>query len=106
MSVDDSAVALAATDTAANSGGAVTNFFDKVFDSTPTRTNQEISVTTTYATGEANFTIRRILQHDNTAANVTASSASLVGGIDGQSLTKTSDFTLAITQRVNFTDNS
>lgn len=106
MSVDDSAVAIAAGDTAANSGGAITNFFDKVFDATPTESAQTITCVMTLASGEGNFTVRRILLHDDTAANVTSSSSSLFGGIDGQSLTKTLDFTMEITITVAFTDNS
>lgn len=97
MSWDDSSNALAAGDTAANSGGAVTNFYDQAFDSTPTRSSQTITHVSTIPVGSGNFTIRRILMHDNTAANVSSSSASLVCGVDGQSLAKTSDFTLATT---------
>jgi len=103
MSVDDSANAFAATDTALNSGGAVTNAFDQALDSTPTRSNQTISHVMTIATGSGNFTIRRVALHDNTAANVTTSSTSLVAGIDGQSITKTADFTLAITVQITYT---
>lgn len=106
MSVDDSAVAIAATDDAANDGGAITNFFDKVFDSTPTLSSQTVTHVTTFATGEANFTIRRILLHDDAAGNVTASSTTLVGGVDGQAFTKTSDFSVAITLTITYTDNS
>lgn len=104
LSVDDSSVALTATDTAANSGGAVTNFFDQAFDATPTESGQVVTTVTTIPTGSGNFTIRRILLHDNTAANVTSSSSSLFGGIDGQSLTKTSDFTIAFTIRCTFSN--
>lgn len=103
MSVDDSANALAAGDTAANTGGAITNFFDKVFDATPTESSQTITHIMTLATGEGNFTIKRILLHDDTTGNVTSSSTTLVGGVDGQTLTKTSDFTLAITLKLTYT---
>ncbi len=103
MSVDDSSNALAATDTAANTGGAVTNFFDQVFDATPTESGQTITHIMTLATGNGNFTIRRILLHDDTAGNVTSSSTTLVGGVDGQTITKTSDFTLAITLKLTYT---
>lgn len=106
MSVDDSTNAIVATDDAANDGGAITNFFDKVFDATPTRTGEVISHVCTLAAGEANFTIRRILLHDDDAGTVSASSTTLVGGIDGQALTKTSDFSLTITVTITYSDNS
>jgi hypothetical protein len=103
MSVDDSATAFAAGDTALNSGGAVTNEADLDFDATPTRSSQTVSHVATFGTGAANFTIRRIALHNAAAASVTTSSTTLVAGIDGQSLAKTSDFTLAITVRITYT---
>ena len=107
MSVDDSSNAFAAGDTALNSGGAVSNEYDQALDATPTETGTATIVhISTIPTGSGNFTIRRIALHDDTAANVTTSSTTLVGGIDGQSLTKTSNFTLAITLRITYTDNS
>lgn len=106
MSVDDSTNAFAAGDTALNSGGAVSNEFDTAFDSTPTESSQTITCVATLGTGNGNFTIRRIALHDNTPANVTTSSSTLFGGIDGQTLAKTSDFTMEITVTVTFTDNS
>lgn len=105
LSVDDSAVAIAAGDTAANSGGAITNFFDKVFDATPTETAPAvITVQCTLTTAEAIYTVRRILLHDDTAANVTASSSSLFGGVDAQTLAHTADFQLVITMKCTFTN--
>lgn len=103
MSVDDSSVAFAQTDTALNTGGAVTNEFDKVFDATPTESGQSITCITTFSTSEANFTIRRVATHDDVAATVSASTATLCQGIDGLSLTKTADFSLAITLITTFT---
>lgn len=105
MSVDDSSVALAAGDTAANSGGAVTNFFDKVFDATPTEAAPAvITHVMTLTTAEAIFTIRRILLHDDTTTNVTSSSTTLVGGVDAQTLTHTADFQMIITLRISYTN--
>jgi hypothetical protein len=108
MSVDDSAVAFAQSHTALNTGGAVANEFDKVFDSTPSTSTDATSATithiTTFGTSEANFTIRRIALHDDAAATVSASSTTLVAGIDAQALTKTTDFTLAITVRLKYTE--
>lgn len=100
MSIDGSATAFTATDT---SLGSPANLFDKVFDATPTESGQTISCVTTYATGEGNFTIRRIALHDDTAANVTGASTTLYSGVDAQSITKTSDFSAAITLQTTFT---
>lgn len=106
LSIDDSSNAFAATDTALDSGGSVTNEFDQAFDSTPTESAQTITTVTTIASGDGNFTVRRIALHDDTAANVSSSSTTLCAGIDGQSLTKTSDFSLELTITMAFTDNS
>lgn len=106
MSVDDSTVAFASTDTALNSGGAVTNMFDQAFDATPTESGQSITHVATIPTGSGNFSIKRIALHDDTAANVTTSSTTLFGGVDGQSITKTSSFSLAITMTLTYSDAS
>lgn len=108
LSIDDQASAFLATDQDLDRAGGLTvsNAFDQVFDATPTESSQSITTVTTIGTGDGNFTIRRIAQHDNTAANVTTSSNTLFGGIDGQSLTKTADFTIAFTLITTFTDNS
>lgn len=107
MSVDDNASNFAAADTALNtSRGAITNVFAQNFDATPTRSSQTISMTTTIATGNGNFTIKGIALHNATAASVSASSTTLFAGIAGQSITKTSSFSLAITLQVLYTDNS
>lgn len=106
LSIDDGTVAFAAGHTALNSGGAVTNEYDQALDSTPTESGQTITHLSTIPTGQGNFTIKRIALHDDTAANVTTSSSTLVGGIDGQSLTKTSDFSLAITVKITYADAS
>lgn len=100
MAFDDSSSALAAGTTTL---GSPTNVVDQAFDSTPTRSAQTVSHVTTLATGAGNFTIRRITLHDDTAANVTGSSSTLFGGVDGQSLTKTSDFTLEATLSLAYT---
>ena len=103
MSVDDSASAFVAGDTTL---GSPANQADQVLDATPTESSQTISHVCTFATGAANFTIRRISLHDDVAASVSGSSSTLVGGIDGQSITKTSDFTLAITVTIAYSDAS
>lgn len=102
LSIDDSSNAFTATDTALNSGGAVTNEYDQGFDSTPTRSGQVVTHVSTIPTGSGNFTIRRIALHDDTAANVTTSSTTLVAGVDGQSFTKTADFTIQFTLTLTY----
>lgn len=104
MSIDDSSNAFVAGDTALNSGGAVSNEYDVAFDSTPTRSGQVVSHVATIPVGSGNFTIRRIALHDDTAANVTTSSTTLVAGVDGQSLTKTSDFTMTFTLTLTYSN--
>ena len=104
LSIDDSAVAFTAGDTALNSGGAVTNEFDVAFDSTPTRSGQTVTHLATIPTGSGNFTIKRIALHDDTAANVTSSSTTLVGGVDGQTLVKTSSFSITFTLTILYTN--
>lgn len=107
MSVDDNASNFAAADTALNtSRGAITNEADQLFDALATRSNQTLSFTTTYATGTANFVHKGLAWHDDTATNVTTSSTTLVAGIAGQSITKSSTFSLAYTGQITFTDNS
>lgn len=109
MSVDDNSNAFAASDTSLNRGGAltVTNMFDEALDATPgAPSSRVVTHTMTIPAGSGNFTIRRIALHDDTAANTTTSSTTLVAGIDGQSLTKTSDFSMAITVTVTYSDQT
>lgn len=95
MSIDDSATGFNSTTTTLGSPG---NEYDAAFDATPVRSGQSVPHTMTVPTGSGNFTVRRTALHDNTPANVTGSSATFCAGVDGQSLTKTSDFTMGITQ--------
>lgn len=106
LSIDDGTAAFAAGHTALDSGGAITNEYDQAFDATPTESGQTITHISTIPVGSGNFTIKRVALHDDTAANVTTSSATLVAGIDGQSITKTSDFSLAITVKITYADAS
>lgn len=105
MAVDDATEAFLAADTKLNDGTGYTQSYSKDFDSTPSESGQTITHLMTIPTGSANFTIRRISLHDDTAANVgtAGTSVTLVGGVDGQALTKTSDFTLAITLKLTYT---
>ena len=103
MAVDDSGTAFAAGTTTL---GSPTNLFDQAFDSAPTRSGQVVTHVTTIAAGNGNFTIQRVSLHDDTVANVTGTSTTVVAGIDGLSLTKTSDFSLSITLKLTYADNS
>lgn len=107
MSVDDNSSNFAAADTALNtSRGAITNEADQLLDALASIASQTISFTTTFATGTANFVHRGLAWHDDTATNVTTSSTTLLAGIAGQSITKSSSFSLAYTGQITFTDNS
>jgi hypothetical protein len=106
LSIDDGAVGFVSTHTALNSGGAIANEFDQAFDSTPSRIGQTVTHVSTIGAVDGNFTIKRIALHDDSAANVTTSSSTLFGGIDGQSLTKTADFTMELTVTILYSDAS
>ena len=103
MAVDDGASAFVAGDTDL---GSPANLQVNDFDATPTRSAETVTHVATYASGEANFEITRISLHNDDAVNVTGSSTTLFGGIDGQSITKTADFTMTITVNITYTDNS
>lgn len=104
LSLDDGTVAFAAGHTNLESGGAVTNEYDRAFDGTPTRSGLIVSHVTTIPAADALFTIKRVALHDDTVANVTKTSTTLVAGIDGQSILKTADFTLAITVTLTYSN--
>lgn len=110
LSIDDATGNFEAAHTAINGTGGtartITNSFAQNFDATPTRSNQTISCVTTIPTGSGNFTIKGVALHNITAGSVTTSSVTLFAGIAGQSITKTSSFSLAITLSVLYTDNS
>lgn len=103
MAVDDASEAFLAADTKMNDGTGYTQEYDAAFDATPTESGQTITHIMTIPVGSGNFAIKRVSLHDDVAGTVSASSTSLVGGVDGQSLTKTSDFTLAITLKLLYT---
>lgn len=79
------------------------NVYDQGFDTTPTRSGQTITHTSTIPTGSGNFVIRRVSLHNAASGSVTGSSDTLVAGIDSVNLTKTSDFTLEIQVDVTHT---
>lgn len=104
MSVDDATGAFAAANTKLDDGAGFTQEFDKVFNATPTESGQAISHVTKFLTAEANFTWRRVALHDDTAANVTGASATLVGGIDGLTIVKTVNFAITITLKLTYSN--
>ena len=101
MVADSKVTALASTNTTI----AASTFRAKAFDSTPTRSNQTVSHVTTFTTTQANFVIRRLTLHNLAAASVTSNSSSLIAGIDGQALTKTTSFSLAVTLSMSYTSS-
>lgn len=103
MAVDDSTTSFSAANT---SLGSPTNVVAKGFDVTPTRSAQTITHSSSFTTAEANFTIRRISLHNAASGSVTGSSTTLFSGIDGQSIAKTSDFSMTITVQISYSDNS
>lgn len=109
IAVDDNASNFAAADTALNtSRGTVTNVLGKSFASTPTRSAQTVTFTSTLATTDFNGnTVKGISLHNITGASVTASSTSLVAAIAvNQSIAKNSNFSLQITGTITLTDNT
>ena len=104
MVIDDNTTAFASTHTTLNTGAATSNHLAKGFDSTPTRSGQTFSHVTTYATNQFNGnTIRRISLHDRASGSVNATSTTLFGGTDAQSLAKNSTFAVTITMRITNT---
>lgn len=75
---------------------AAGNKLVKTFDSTPTRLDNVVTCMCTFATNEANFTINTITLSNNGANDY----GGIVGGVDGQAITKTSDFSLKITMKI------
>ena len=105
VSFDDSTVAFANGDTAANSGGAITNFQGNALDSTPTggsaATPYVVTHLCTLTTGQLNgVTVRRFAAHNS--ATPTASSTTLISGVDGFALTKASTFSMTPTYKHSY----
>jgi hypothetical protein len=105
MSFDDGAVAFANTHTAANSGGAVTNFQGNALDSTPTggaaATPYIVSHVCTLTTAQLNgVTVKRIALHNSAAP--TTSSTTLMFGLDTLSFLKAAGFALIPTFKLQY----
>lgn len=102
MAVDDSATAFVNSNT--QQSGA-TNFQGNPFDSTPTSpaaaTPHVVTHVMTLTTAQFNnFVVKRIGLHNT--ATPTASTTSLMFGIDGLSLTKASSFSLVTTFKLSY----
>lgn len=106
LSIDDQASAFADGHDQLNDRGAVSNQFDVAFDATPSQSGSITTVVATIPSGSGNFTIRAITLHDDTVANVTTSSTTLCMAIDGQTLAKTSDFSITFTITITGSDTS
>jgi hypothetical protein len=106
MAVDNataSTSAFAATMSKLNDAAAATTFAATSFSPTPSRASQTISHVAVFATSQANFTIGRLSLHNVANGSVSISSTTLVSGVDQQSITKTTDFTLTPTLRITYT---
>lgn len=75
-----------------------TNDAVNALDDPSSRTDQTVTAEATFGTGEANFEITTVSLHMDGADATTG----LYGGVDAQSLTKTSDFSLTITMDVTY----
>lgn len=104
MSLDDGTGDFAAANDDCSDPGAITNFFDAAFTSTPTRTALVVSHITVFATTEGNFVIRKICLHDNVIGSVNSTSATLVAGVTSQSITGTTDFTKTFTETLTYSN--
>jgi len=99
MSVDDQATGFSATHTKLNDVGTVTNEFDALLDTAVTISSQTITMVMTVPSSSSfdGATVKRIAIHDDTATNVTVSSTTLCGGIDGQTYAKVTNVALKFT---------
>lgn len=104
MSLDDGAGDFVAANDDCTDPGAVTNFFDAAFTSTPTRSGLVITHVVVFATTEGNFVIRKVCLHDNVIASVSATSTTLVAGVTSQSITGTADFTKTFTETLTLSN--
>jgi len=102
LSVDDKATAFVAGDTTL---GTPTNELDVAFDSTPTRAGQVITTLGTIpsTSGFDGNTVKRIAWHNDTTSNVSGTSTTLCGGVDGQTYAKVAGVALRFTLTATFT---
>lgn len=94
MGVSDFGTLLAGTTSIA----AAVNKDVNALDSPPTRAGNVVTCVGLWGTAEANFTITTVtLHHDGAGVNT-----GVYGGIDGQSIAKTSGFSLRITTTITY----
>jgi hypothetical protein len=92
--------ALASTDSALNAHGAIASFAVNALDAASTLTGSTATPPTATLQGTlttaqlATVTIGRIILHQDTSANVTTASNTIWGGVDQQSILKTTEFQL------------
>lgn len=103
FSVDDSTTAFTQTTTTC---GSPANFFDQVFDAAPTRSGLVVTHVCSLAAADAAFTHRRVALHDDTVANVSGSSSTLVAGLDGFAITKPANVPFVYTITLTYADNT
>jgi hypothetical protein len=106
MAVDNataSTSAFAATHSKLNDAAAATTLAATSFSPTPSRATQTVSHIAVFTTAQANFQIGRLSLHNVANGSVSISSTTLVSGVDQQSITKTTDFTLTPTLRITYT---
>lgn len=102
MSWDDNTTGFNSTNTALNGNGAIANFVVNITSNTTVGSNTiqwEGTVTTAQLNG---VTIKRIALHNAATAAVTTASNTLYGGVDAQTIAKTSDFSLITRLQVQF----
>ncbi len=92
ISIDDSTTALAAATTTL---GSPANLFDADAAASEV-SNGRGRLTVTVPAGSGNFTIRRMVVHDDTAANVSGASATVYAGFSGHALQKDANTVLTL----------
>lgn len=94
MSWDDNSTGFSSANTKLNDAGAIATFVTNVTSNT-TIGSQTIQFEATLTTAQFNgATVKRIALHNAATAAVTTASATLYGGVDAQTIAKTSDFAL------------
>lgn len=102
MSWDDNTTGFSAANTKLNDAGAISNFVTNITSNT-TVGSQTIQFEATVTTAQLNgVTIKRIALHNAATAAVTTASNTLYGGVDAQTIAKTSDFSLITRLQVQF----
>jgi hypothetical protein len=102
MAWDDNTTGFAATNTKLNDAGAIATFITNITSNT-TVGSQTIQWEATLTTAQFNgASVKRISLHHGATAVVTTASTTLYGGVDAQTIAKTSDFSLITRLQVQF----